>query len=326
MKASTLDTDLLRRLPGLETQVPLHRFSTFRVGGPARYFLRATTTDQLVRAVATARELELPFFVLGNGSNTLIADRGFPGLVVQAVTDGLTFHGRWLLAEAGIKLSVLLALAGHRGLAGLECLAGVPGTVGGAVYGNAGSRIAAIGDVVTQVRCLTRDGRERVYNRPACRFAYRSSRFKTSGEIILAARLTLEPGDPAAIERRLAELVREKNVKQPTSQQSAGCIFQNVPVSEATVVPPALRPFIVDGQLSSWRLIAAAGLQGRRLGGVSVSTRHANFIVNVGGGTARQIVTLVRLIKQRVRDRFGIQLVEEVQSLGFANDEGQARR
>lgn len=313
----TVPVSQLHALPTLQKNTPLAPFTTFRLGGPARYLVVAHDIDTMIRAALAARAEHVPLVILGSGSNVLVAASGFPGLVIIVATMKLIIAPPTITAEAGVKLSVLLVRAAQAGLGGLTCLAGVPGTVGGAIVGNAGSRTEAIGDRIAHVDVLTADGRRRRVGKADCDFAYRTSRFKSSGDIILSAELQLVPGDPAVISREQQALIRQKNVKQPTAAQSAGCMFKNVPVPDPSVLPEALRSGVVDGQLPAWRLIAAAGMQGAHVGGVRISDRHANFMLNDGTATVDHVCILLSRVKQRVRDRFSLQLQEEVRLIGF---------
>ncbi len=317
MNHTDVTTQFVQRFPHLERAASLAKYSTYRIGGPARFLLLAASVAEVIDALTMARRHQVPWAILGGGSNVLIADAGFPGLVIVMRLARLTFAKDTVTAEAGVKLSVLLVLAAAQGLGGLEFMAGIPGTVGGAVYGNAGSRSLAIGHRVMAVSVLDASGTVTRLAPGDCAFAYRTSRFKSSREVVLSATLRLPAGDPAELQSAIAAKVRWKNEHQPTHDQSAGCVFQNVPVSDPTTVPADLREFITDGQLSAWRVVAAAGLPGKQMGGAQVSPVHANFIVNRGHATAEDILMLISYIKQQARDRFGIQLREEVQRLGF---------
>lgn len=317
MNHGDVTAELRQRFPSLERDAPLAKYSTYRVGGPARFVLLAASVAEVVDALTIARRHRLPWAILGGGSNVLIADAGFPGLVIVMRLAQLTFAGEIVSAEAGVKLSALLVLAATHGRGGLEFLAGIPGTVGGAVYGNAGSRSLAIGDRVSDVTVLDPAGTVQRLFPGDCVFSYRTSRFKSSKEVILSTTLRLPAGNPEALQSAIAAKVRWKNAHQPTHDQSAGCVFQNVPVTDPATIPTDLREFVTDGQLSAWRVVAAAGLQGKQMGNAQISPVHANFIVNLEQATAADILMLISYIKQQVRDRFGIQLREEVQRLGF---------
>lgn len=317
MNHADVPEQLLRRFPQLERNAPLAKYSTYRIGGPASFLLLATQVQEVIDALAIVRRHHVPFAILGGGSNVLIADVGFPGLVIVMRLSKLAFSGDQVSAEAGVKLSVLLVMAATHGLGGLDFLAGIPGTVGGAVYGNAGSRSMAIGDRITEVAVLDTGGTVKRLTPQDCAFSYRTSRFKTAKEVILSTTLRLPADDPGKLQDAIAAKVRWKNAHQPTHDQSAGCVFQNVSVPDPAAIPAELRAFITDGQLSAWRVVATAGLQGKQLGGAQVSPVHANFIVNAGNATAEDIIILISYVKQHIRDRFGIQLREEIQLLGF---------
>lgn len=289
-----------------------------KIGGPARFLLIAKTADDIRAGVIWTAEQKLPLAVLGNGSNTLVADSGFPGLVIIMGNDQLEWASSAVIAGAGVKLGQLIGQALQHGLGGLDWLIGVPGTVGGSIFGNAGSRDQAIGDYVVWVETVSPGGQVRKVLQADCGFEYRSSIFKKQpGSIILRAELRLPQVD-AKIERQtLAAMAKKKNKNQPVAASSAGCMFTNPKVT-ADQLPADLRQLVnPDGSVSAWRLIAAAGLQGRQLGQMQISPRHANFMVNLGGGTADHVVQLLSLVKQQVRDKLGVQLQEEVRYLGF---------
>ncbi len=231
--------------------------------------------------------------------------------------DQLLWNPPPVIAGAGVKLGQLIAGAAQHGLGGLAWLIGVPGSVGGAVYGNAGSRTAALGDYVEWVEGYLPDGSARRWTKGESEFSYRTSRFKNQPAIILQVQLQLPTVDVATERAALAATAARKKTVQPLTDASAGCMFKN-PVVDPSSLPDDLRSEVFpDGTLSAWRLIAAAGLQGRRLGQMEISPRHANFMINHGGATADQAVQLISLVKQQVRDKLGVQLHEEVQYLGF---------
>lgn len=311
------DDQIRTRFPEVRELVTLREYSTFRLGGPARYLLEATDTAQLIEALVFVRSEKLHYAILGGGSNTLIADSGFDGFVIIVKTGAIEFTGSRATTDAGVSLSLLLALAARQNLGGFDSLAGIPGTVGGAVYGNAGGRQHAIGDLVRQVTTLDNRQRPLGLDRASCAFAYRSSRFKKMHEPIIRVEFEFKPERRETVERRMRQLIQKKNESQPTTARTAGCVFTNIEVSPSVQLPPQLRDFVTEHQLPAWRLIVAAGLQGQRVGGARVSERHANFIIAEDAARAEDVVMLMSLIKQQVRDRFDIQLREEIQYLGF---------
>lgn len=308
----------------LKSNEPLSAHTNFKIGGPAKFFFTAHTTDEVVRAVQVADELKLPFVILGGGCNVLVSDAGVPALVIEVRNNQLTINGTGVTVEAGVSLGYLVQQAVAAGLTGLEPLVAVPGTVGGAVYGNAGLPQVPrgfIGDWVTEVVVCRQD---KVVHVPKddCGFAYRQSAFKQTKDVILSVVLELEPGEAGRSQALLQKYVAARK-GQPYRMPSSGCIFTNVPITNVDEVKekfkdePKLAQFLERGQLPASWLIDQAGLKGKTIGQVQVSVDHANYIVNLGGGTAEQVVMLISLIKQQVRDKFGIQLQEEVQYVGF---------
>lgn len=285
----------------LGENVPLAPFTTLRIGGPAEFLFRAKSADDAVRVLKIAKEAQVPVTVLGGGSNSLIADEGVKGFVLlmeDATLERLS--PTTLKVGAGLRLGKVVSYCAQEGLAGLECLAGIPGTVGGALYGNAGSPEIGLGNRV-QTLCVWDGNGIITLNQAVCDFGYRHSRFKTTKEVILDAVIECTSGNPDEIRAAVAAYIVRKNTHQPTADASAGCMFKN---------PPGL---------SAGKLIDELGLKGKRLGHVQVSDQHGNFFINLGGATAHEVIQLLNFLKQQARDRRGILLQEEVQLLGFGN-------
>lgn len=289
--------ELTKKLPGLKKNVSLARFTTFRIGGPADYFFEANTAAELVEAVKVARELKIPYFILAGGSNLLVSDFGFRGLVIKIRNDNLSVAGTKIVAGAGVKLAELVGLAASQCLTGMEFAAGIPGTVGGAVYGNAGAWRKNIGLRVKRVLILSKDDRVKWISRRSCCFTYRWSEFKENGAVILEVELSLKKGDKAEISRKMGEYLEKRN-KQP-KEPSAGSIFIN----------PKPQP-------AGW-LIQESGLKGKTEGSAQISDKHANFIINRGGAKAAEVIRLIDLAKSAVKKEFGVELKEEICLLGF---------
>lgn len=303
--------------PGLQHNIGLAQYSTLKIGGPAKYFLPVKDADHAAQAIVWANQQKISWRVLGAGANSLVSDRGYDGLIMIMQNDHMTWDDRRVVAGAGTTNGQLIAAAIQHGAGGLHWLIGVPGTVGGSIYGNAGGHGWGLGHQVEWVDVVTQAGQIQRFSQQQCHFAYRYSIFKEQQVAIMAAQLLLPASDPAAERKILAETTKMKNTNQPTTAQSAGCMFMN-PTVEATKLPEELRPFVAtDGTISAWRLITEVGLQGKQLGQMQISPQHANFMVNLGGGTADQVVQLLSLVKQQVRDKLGIQLREEVQYIGF---------
>ena len=300
----------------IKSNISLASYTTIRIGGPAKWLIEATRTADIIPAYQWAQAQKIPVAVLGGGSNTIVADHGFNGLVIITRNDETIWQPPEVTAEAGVKLGHLIAGALAHKLGGLSWLVGVPGTVGGAVAGNSGSREAGLGDYVTWVDVLDQTGSRRLTHKQ-CNFSYRSSIFHNQPGCILGVRLKLPEVDQVIEQQKIAAAAAKKNSTQPMTDQSAGCMFIN-PTVEPNRLPVELRQYVFPDQtIASWRLITAVGLAGFRLGQLAISTKHANFLTNLGGGTADQVMQIISLVKQRVRDTYGVQLHEEVRYLGF---------
>jgi UDP-N-acetylmuramate dehydrogenase len=290
--------------------VPLAAHTTFRIGGPADFFIEARDEGEILEALRLARNAKIATTVIGGGSNVLVADEGVRGLVLK-VHGGVVepVSERLVRADAGVTLNALVRWAGSRGLAGLEVWAGTPGSVGGAICGNAHYGGRVIGDVVDRVRVVSASGSILDIARADMAFGYDRSRLQTSGEILLCAVFGLEPGSAPSELRRIARVsLARRRQTQPIGLPTAGCVFRN-PDPSVDPVPPGV-------PASAGALIDRAGLRGRRVGGASVSTLHGNFIVNDGSARATDVLTLMRLCEREVWERFGVRLREEIVLLG----------
>lgn len=274
---------------------PMAPYTTWRIGGPADALATPADADDLVLAIGWARNEGETWRILGNGSNLLVLDDGVRGLVLRLrrTLDSVTFDGERVTAGAGASFPGLANQAAARGLAGLEYAAGIPGTVGGAIIMNAGWHEYEIGNTVDEVEILTPEGETGRRDRGVCGFGYRTSRFRGGEDVILSARLRLQEGDPEAIRSRMEAFAESRKKNQPTHLPSCGSVFLKPPGDYAG------------------RLIDQAGLKGLRIGGIEVSRQHANFFVNLGGGTARDVLELAERVENEVRRRFGVELVRE---------------
>ncbi len=287
-----------------ERNVDLKEFTTFKIGGPAEYFFKASTEEDLTKAIKHAVKEELPVFVLGGGSNILISDKGIKGLVIKSEIKGINFSNNIVTVGAGVNINELIGQAADKGLGGLEFLAGVPSTVGGAIWGNAGSHEEAMGDLVETVKVLDKSEEEieiKELSKADCQFGYRDSIFKHDDLIILEVVLKLN--EVEGIKEKVSSQINKKNKSQDLKTPSAGCVFKN-PV----------------GDKGAGQIIDELGLKGYEMGGAKVSTKHANFIVNADGeAKAEDVIMLISYIKQQVRDNTGIELQDEIQYIGFDN-------
>ncbi len=303
--------------------VPLARYSNYKIGGPARYFFAPKSIAELQAALREAGQRKLKILILGGGTNMLIHDLGWDGLVLMPSFDKLKVEGDMVQAGAGVRTSELVAFSARKKLSGLEWAGGLPGTVGGAIRGNAGCFGGETKNSVVEVQSVdVRTGKLRIRNRKACGFGYRASIFKKRDgqEVIVSATFRLAPGDPKKISASIKEKMRFRREKHPLEYPNIGSIFKNVPLED---VPAAKRkrfaevlktdPFPV---VPAAYLISEAGLKGVTKGGAMVSPKHPNFIVNALGATAADVRALIALVKKRVKAKYGIKLEEEVIVLG----------
>jgi UDP-N-acetylmuramate dehydrogenase len=280
----------------VQENVPLSRYTWFRVGGPARWLVRPQTLEELQTVLRRSRENEIALYILGLGANTLVNDDGVNGAVVRLDADvfrTVTFDGETIVAGGGADLSKLTLRTAREGITGLECLAGIPGTIGGGMRINCGGQFGDIGAVVHRVRVMESDGSLVDRYRDDLVFGYRQTNI--TSPVIVEAEFRLHRTDPHEVLRRIREIWMYKKSTQPLAQRSAGCVFKN------------------PRQLSAGALIDQAGLKGTQVGGAQVSTRHANFIVTREGARAADVLQLIDIIRKRVFDRFEINLELEIE-------------
>jgi UDP-N-acetylmuramate dehydrogenase len=298
-------------------QFPLAPFTTFKVGGPADWLLDVRSSADLKTALELAAQGGIPVTMLGGGSNILIADAGVRGVVIRMRGGDIARTGAGSIrADASVTINGLVRWTIVHGCAGLEAWAGTPGTVGGAVFGNAHFGGRLVGELVTRARLVSRRGVVVDVSRDELAFVYEGSRLRTTGEILLWAEFAASDGDPTALRKVARESLAFRKRTQPLDTPSAGCIFRN-PQRGRDHVPQEI-PW------SAGALIDRAGLKGASIGGARVSPTHGNFIVNDGNATARDIRALVERCRSAVRDRFGVELREEIVYLGdFAEIPGR---
>lgn len=283
---------------------PLAKHTSLRIGGPADLFVRVRSEDDLVGAVRVAREAELPTFILGGGTNLLVADAGIRGVVLENGWNDVTVRGTVLDAASGTPLASVAAAAARNGIIGLEWMATVPGTVGGAVHGNAGAFGSETAEALLDARLLDLNGDQWAARVDELGYSYRTSNLQGTPVMVVRARFHGEPGDRPTAVRRIKEMANERMAKQPLAQPNTGSIFRNPPGDHAG------------------RLIEAAGLKGARIGDAMVSEKHANFIVNAGTARATDVRALMRRCQAEVKARFGVDLVPEVEMVGEWDDDG----
>jgi len=298
------DKSKCKIIKDFEENILLKNYTTFKIGGPAKYFFAAKTKEDLIEAVLWAKRKKLPFFILGGGSNVLFSDKGYKGLVINfqspLVESGIQKNK--IIAGAGTSLGELVKASFRKGLAGLEWAAGIPGTVGGAVCGNSGAFWKSMKDIVEEVEVFdAENGKIKIFKNEDCRFSYKNSVFEQKGDlVILSVRLKLEKGDKKEIQKEINEHLSYRKRNQPLNFPSAGSIFKN-PL-----------PSGISEKFSAGELIEKCGLKRKRIGDAEISEKHANFIVNLGGAKAKDVVALMKLAKQEVKNKFGIALEEEI--------------
>lgn len=297
---------LKRRFPDhLKLDEPLGPYTTFGIGGPADYFIRATDAETFARAYNAAREYGLNCFILGGGSNILIGDKGFRGLVLKSDLTEIRRDGDTMTAGSGVVFDDLVDWAADCDLAGLAFAAGIAGSVGGAIYGNAGCYGREIGELVQELTILTPSGELKIVDREYCGFAYRHSRLKETRDVVLTVTLQMAPGDGKTLHAEALEHRQHRAARHPVSDCSAGCYFKNIEDLTAE-----------HGKIPAGKLLDTIGAKQQTEGGAAVHEGHANILVNTGGATARDVLTLARRLRAKVKNELGYELEREIIFLG----------
>lgn len=279
---------------------PMKRHTTFRIGGPADFFLLPSTVDEVRGILEICREEELPYFILGNGSNLLVSDKGYRGVIIQLYRNfsNISVEGNEICASSGALLSQIAAAARNASLTGFEFAGGIPGTLGGAVFMNAGAYGGELKDVLKEAVVMTEQGEILTLPVEKLDMGYRTSRIKKAGYLVLEARLVLEQGDMDKIRDITKDLTEKRVSKQPLEYPSAGSTFK--------------RP---EGYFAG-KLIMDAGLRGYQVGDAQVSEKHCGFVINKGNATAADVLTLIENVREKVQKQFGVTLEPEVKFLG----------
>lgn len=309
----------------IRENISLKNYTTFKVGGNAKYFCICKTVNDIKDALDFAKEKKIEYFILAGGSNLIVSDDGFNGLVIKIEFDNLDINGLIIKVGSGFVIDKLVDIANAKGLKGLEWAGGLPGTVGGAVRGNAGAFGGEVKDIVYKVESLSSDkvNKVEVRNNKNCRFGYRTSIFKHNKEIILEVELQMQKGDPQKLKKIAEDHRRYRTEKHPIKFGCAGSIFKNIPTKLLTPeVHSWFRsvektdPFPV---IPTAAIIADAGLKGYTIGGVQVSEKHPNYIINLGNAKANDIISLIEYEIKIVRKKYNINLEVEPQLIGFDN-------
>jgi len=288
-------------LPKMRKNVSLSQYTAFKIGGKADYFFEAKNKKDLILALKFVKENKIPFFILGGGSNLLVSDKGFNGLVIKILFSKFYFLNYKIIAEAGARLGDLVNTSAGKSLTGLEWAAGIPGTLGGAINGNAGLPNESVGDAVKEVEVLDTKGfkiKIKKFKNKDCKFSYRDSVFKHKKNlVILSAILKMKKGDKNKIRKKIKKYLDHKEETQPLNYPSAGSVFVN---------PKGF--FAAE-------LIEKCNLKGKIQGAAKISEKHANFIVNLGKAEAKDVEKLIKLAKKQVKKKFKINLQEEIRYL-----------
>ncbi|MFH0987786.1 MAG: UDP-N-acetylmuramate dehydrogenase [Parcubacteria group bacterium] len=324
--------DILSRLHGLDvkTDEPLSRHTTFRIGGPARFFVSMDNKQDLYKCLNAARELKMSFLILGGGSNVLISDSGFDGIVIKMNAGEINIVGNKLTVFSGNNLGAMIREAIENKLSGLEFAANIPGTVGGAIRGNVGTNGMSVGDFVDSVEALEISADAvnlKKLTKEQCAFEYRDSIFnKNSNWIITEATFNLIADENSTDKLdAIKNEMQNRIANQPYDLPSAGCVFKNVSLrGPANCWAPQrditdLTKWAINDKIPVGKLIEETGLKGKRIGGAMISEKHANFIVNVENAKASDVMALIDLIKKMVREKFGVDLEEEIVFIGKFN-------
>lgn len=309
-------------LLGLQENISLASHTTFRIGGPARYFVVVKDSEELIEAVKYAKGNSMPFFILGGGSNLLVSDEGFEGLVIKIKSEKLKVESEdgklKISCDTGVPFGKIIMETSRQGYSGAEWGFGIPGTIGGAICGNAGRLGQAVAQIVESVTVLDEKLSIKTLSKEECDFGYRESKFKKTKDTILSANLVFVRKELAAIEAVLNEA--KAVVKHSPPFPSAGCIFKNYVVKgdseELLINHPELKERVREGKLGVGQLIDQCGLKGRQIGGAKIWEGHANYMVNVGNAKAKDVTDLIKLVKEAVKTKYGVEMEEEVRYVG----------
>lgn len=301
----------------LQNNIHLAQYTTFKIGGPAKFFAEVKIIDELKEALGYAREKNLKIFVLGDASNVLFSDEGFDGLVILLRINELRVEGTKIIAGAGASVEDVLNLAIEHGLAELEWAGGLPGTVGGGVRGNAGAFGGEIKDVIELVKTIDQNGNVKTYTNSQCQFGYRDSIFKHNNEIVIEATFSLRPGNKSEIKKIAEDHIQYRQARHPLEYGNAGSIFKNTSIEKLSKELKEKWQSVIKTDpfpiVPTAAIIADSGLAGYTIGKAQVSTKHTNYIVNLGGATAQNVKDLIAHIKKTVKEKFDIELETEVQ-------------
>lgn len=314
-----------KKFPSILVAEPMSKHTNMRIGGPAALYLTASDPDELVDALSIAKKENVPWLVFGGGSNMLVSDDGFDGLVLQVGFREVKVREKTIIADAGAITGSVARQSVEGGLEGMEWAVTLPGTIGGAIYGNSGCWGGEMKDVVVTVDAIRlSDMKRMVYPNAQCKFSYRDSVFKHEPHIILRATLGLKKADdPEAVRARMEETIAKRKENQPMAESSAGCMFKNYSFKDEselerlkadTQIPQEM---LDKKSISAGWLVSQVGMKGEKIGDAQISEKHGNFIVNLGNARAQDVLMLTSKAKMKIRDDYNIMLEDEVELVGF---------
>ena len=308
----------------IQENIPLAHMTTFKIGGSAKFFIVIKTKEELISTFNWAKEHKEKVYILGGGSNLLISDKGVNGLVIKFENTEVTVKGERIESSAGAQLSQVVSIASSHNLTGMEWAAGVPGTVGGAIRGNAGCFGSNIEQVLETANIYIQSKTDfMTYSKNNCKFTYRDSIFKSDSNLIIwESTFKLKNGSLEEIKRQMNDIINIRNRSFP-GLPSAGSVFKGLLIDDIKINNPKLAKHLEkhnavrNGKVGTRWLIDQLGLKGEKIGGAKISLEHANFIVNTGKATAKDVITLINIIKEKVLNQYNIQLQEEIQYFGL---------
>lgn len=305
----------------IKKDVPLKEYTTFKIGGPASYFLKVESVEELIKAIKKAKDQNLPFFILGAGSNLLVSDEGFDGLVLKINLDKLELKKKGVFVQAGVKVKDLIDFCIQKNLRTSQWATGIPASVGGLIRNNASSFSGSVAEMVKEVNFLDSENFEvKKMSKEECNFSYKQSIFKENPNlVILSALLEKNKAEKEDIKEKIEAHKRYRKENHPMDFPSAGCVFKNLEtkIKDEKILKrfPKIKEFNKKGLISSSYLLDKAGLKGKQFGDAMFSKKHANFIINKGDAKAEDVLSLINLAKEKVKQKFGVNLKEEVEYL-----------
>jgi UDP-N-acetylmuramate dehydrogenase len=318
-----MEDKILEKIPGVQKNILLKDYTTYKIGGPAKYFFIAKTKEDLIKAIKAAKNLKLTVFILGGGSNVLVSDKGFKGLVIKIDILDIKWEYLKAVVGAGVYLTKLSYLSADNGLSGLEWSAGIPGTVGGAIYGSAQAFSAKISDIAETVEAINlKTLKLKNFSKKQCQFSLKNSIFKKNKNwVIISVILEFKKADISEIKKTIKKFLEYRKNNHPIEFFSAGSTFINpekkIKNKKLLERFPELAEYNKKGIIPAGYLISKCGLAGEKKGSAQISKKHANFIINIGGARTKDVLSLINLVKKKVKKTFGINLETEVQFLGF---------